>query len=216
MPNYERPASPIKEIPHIVEDEDGYCEIEDIRIGVDVPKMNLNESVDDSSRLLSATGDVSPSVNVSNSEHEGRDLLVTVSEDGDENNVATSSNAEGGFDNMAVELTSASSHIEVNDAYDSVSQVRFIVKCLFNQNLNSFLFYLILFFLIQLSELNPDDESTLRSSQDTQRFVEHHDVELCGTNRLAHAATLVPSVPCHLIAGIASVLNDHISRLMVS
>lgn len=141
VPNYERPASPIKDaiaVPNIVEDEDGYCEIEDIRIAVDVPQptppateqLNVNESgteVDESIRL-SATDVGVQNTNVSANDSTSNDVdTKELSPDGvecDEGNIALLTNVEGSVDNLPADLTSAGSHMEVNDAYDSASQVR--------------------------------------------------------------------------------------------
>jgi len=39
---------------------------------------------------------------------------------------------------------------------------------------------------------------------------------LCGLNRIQHASSLEPSVPCHALSGIVNVLNEQISLLLVS
>lgn len=39
---------------------------------------------------------------------------------------------------------------------------------------------------------------------------------LCGLNRIQHASSLEPSVPCHALSSIVNVLNEQISLLLVS
>lgn len=68
-----------------------------------------------------------------------------------------------------------------------------------------------------MSELNPDDESTLKSPHDHHsRQQLNNSIDLCGTNRLAHVDSLAPSIPCHLIVGYVTTLSGQISRLLVS
>lgn len=38
----------------------------------------------------------------------------------------------------------------------------------------------------------------------------------CGLNRIQHASSLEPSVPCHALSSIVNVLNEQISLLLVS
>lgn len=40
--------------------------------------------------------------------------------------------------------------------------------------------------------------------------------ELCGQNRLLHATSQAPTVPCHLIANYVTGLNAQMSLLLVS
>jgi len=37
----------------------------------------------------------------------------------------------------------------------------------------------------------------------------------CGPNRIQHASVLEPSVPCHALSSIVTVLNEQISMLLV-
>lgn len=116
-------------MPNLIEDEDGYCEIEDIRNEVDVPKLILNDSRgENTSARIGSSGDASfhimSSSSVSNAEADVKDFLQTESDDNDEQNtIVASETNEGSLDNMVVELTSEMSHMELNDAYDSASQV---------------------------------------------------------------------------------------------
>lgn len=44
----------------------------------------------------------------------------------------------------------------------------------------------------------------------------NHVTTLCGPNRIQHANSLEPSVPCHALSSIVSALNNQISLLLVS
>ncbi|XP_062698767.1 uncharacterized protein LOC109401184 isoform X2 [Aedes albopictus] len=59
-------------------------------------------------------------------------------------------------------------------------------------------------------EINDNYDSTQNHLQ-PNKFV---GVDLCGRNRLLHASSLVPTVPCHLIANYVSGLNAQISQLL--
>lgn len=76
----------------------------------------------------------------------------------------------------------ADEHIEVNDAYDSISQ--------------------------QMSEFNLDSGSIAEQKLCCS--------EACGANRLIHAQSIAPAVPCHLISIYVAALNSQISQLLVS
>ncbi|XP_062561039.1 uncharacterized protein LOC134225187 isoform X2 [Armigeres subalbatus] len=58
-------------------------------------------------------------------------------------------------------------------------------------------------------EINDNYDSTQNHLQ--PKFT---GVDLCGKNRLLHASSLVPTVPCHLIASYVSGLNAQISQLL--
>ena len=90
---------------------------------------------------------------------------------------------------------SPDSHIEINDNYDS-TQVG--VLCLHYLPGVSVSIISLLCFL--QNHLQPN------------KFI---GVDLCGKNRLLHASSLVPTVPCHLIASYVSGLNAQISQLLV-
>uniref|UniRef100_A0A182NV54 Uncharacterized protein n=1 Tax=Anopheles dirus TaxID=7168 RepID=A0A182NV54_9DIPT len=62
-------------------------------------------------------------------------------------------------------------------------------------------------------EINENYDSTQSPSM-TQKYSGTLGVELCGSNRLLHAATLAPTVPCHLIANYVTGLNAQISQLL--
>lgn len=59
-------------------------------------------------------------------------------------------------------------------------------------------------------QINDNYDSTQNHLQ-PNKFV---GVDLCGRNRLLHASSLVPTVPCHLIASYVSGLNAQISQLL--
>ncbi|XP_021709517.1 uncharacterized protein LOC5577203 isoform X4 [Aedes aegypti] len=58
-------------------------------------------------------------------------------------------------------------------------------------------------------EINDNYDSTQNHLQ--PKFI---GVDMCGRNRLLHASSLVPTVPCHLIASYVSGLNAQISQLL--
>ncbi|XP_053668177.1 uncharacterized protein LOC128718580 [Anopheles marshallii] len=62
-------------------------------------------------------------------------------------------------------------------------------------------------------EINENYDSTMSPSM-TQKYSGSLGGELCGKNRLLHASTLAPTVPCHLIANYVTGLNAQISQLL--
>uniref|UniRef100_A0A182T0N3 Uncharacterized protein n=1 Tax=Anopheles maculatus TaxID=74869 RepID=A0A182T0N3_9DIPT len=62
-------------------------------------------------------------------------------------------------------------------------------------------------------EINENYDSTMSPSM-TQKYSGPLGVELCGKNRLLHASTVAPTVPCHLIANYVTGLNAQISQLL--
>ncbi|XP_055854909.1 uncharacterized protein LOC129918418 isoform X2 [Episyrphus balteatus] len=84
-----------------------------------------------------------------------------------------------------------SEHIEINDAYDTMTAV----NKLHNLTLN---------------------DGNVAVSGSTHQCISSSSPGpiLCGPNRLLHANSLEPSVPCHLINGIVSTLNSQISLLL--
>ncbi|XP_058170373.1 uncharacterized protein LOC131285532, partial [Anopheles ziemanni] len=62
-------------------------------------------------------------------------------------------------------------------------------------------------------EINENYDSTVSPSM-TQKYSGPMGVELCGKNRLLHATSLAPTVPCHLIASYVTGLNAQISQLL--
>ncbi|XP_058065782.1 uncharacterized protein LOC131215411 [Anopheles bellator] len=62
-------------------------------------------------------------------------------------------------------------------------------------------------------EINDNYDSTLSPSM-TPKYSSALGAELCGKNRLLHATSLAPTVPCHLIANYVTGLNAQISQLL--
>ncbi|XP_035903570.1 uncharacterized protein LOC118508143 isoform X2 [Anopheles stephensi] len=62
-------------------------------------------------------------------------------------------------------------------------------------------------------EINENYDSTMSPSM-TQKYSGPLGGELCGKNRLLHATTVAPTVPCHLIANYVTGLNAQISQLL--
>uniref|UniRef100_A0A182W9L7 Uncharacterized protein n=1 Tax=Anopheles minimus TaxID=112268 RepID=A0A182W9L7_9DIPT len=62
-------------------------------------------------------------------------------------------------------------------------------------------------------EINENYDSTMSPSM-TQKYSGSLGGEQCGKNRLLHASTLAPTVPCHLIANYVTGLNAQISQLL--
>uniref|UniRef100_A0A182REK6 Guanine nucleotide exchange factor n=1 Tax=Anopheles funestus TaxID=62324 RepID=A0A182REK6_ANOFN len=62
-------------------------------------------------------------------------------------------------------------------------------------------------------EINENYDSTMSPSM-TQKYSGNLGGELCGKNRLLHASTQAPTVPCHLIANYVTGLNAQISQLL--
>lgn len=64
---------------------------------------------------------------------------------------------------------------------------------------------------------SPDSHIEINDNYDTtQNHLQPKftGVDLCGRNRLLHVSSLVPTVPCHLIASYVSGLNAQISQLL--
>ncbi|XP_049538869.1 uncharacterized protein LOC125953380 isoform X3 [Anopheles darlingi] len=138
----------------ITEDEDGYCEIDEVRAAAVLLAENekarkLTEAA--AAAAATSTNPTAPSA--------GGDTL----DDGGA--------ASGGGDRA---VKSPDSHIEINDNYDS----------------------------------------TLSPSMTQKYSGALLGTELCGQNRLLHATSQAPTVPCHLIANYVTGLNAQISQLL--
>ena len=56
----------------------------------------------------------------------------------------------------------------------------------------------------------------IATSNSSSISISSHVTTLCGPNRIQHANSLEPSVPCHALSSIVSALNNQISLLLVS
>lgn len=63
---------------------------------------------------------------------------------------------------------------------------------------------------------NNASTTTTTTSSSSSTNANGHLPILCGPNRIQHANSLEPSVPCHALSSIVSVLNNQISLLLVS
>lgn len=229
----------------IIADDDGYCEIDEIRLPSIAKVTTSPTSVSSGSSITTASATVSSSssaslvstaptsINSTNStqtvvtpemkrqstisadsipeetEHdistEGKHKVsssptVTSNEhhiengdSGEDEASAVVSKILDGNDGGDVSISDAPSgtnptsegdeHIEVNDAYDSISQ--------------------------QISEFNADSESIAEQQEKCCSAA-------CGSNRITHIQSISPAVPCHLISTYVTALNSQISQLLVS
>ncbi|ETN65119.1 hypothetical protein AND_003121 [Anopheles darlingi] len=138
----------------ITEDEDGYCEIDEVRAAAVLLAEN-----EKARKLTEAAAAAAATSTNSTAPSAGGDTL----DDGGA--------ASGGGDRA---VKSPDSHIEINDNYDS----------------------------------------TLSPSMTQKYSGALLGTELCGQNRLLHATSQAPTVPCHLIANYVTGLNAQISQLL--
>lgn len=176
-------------IDDVLVDDDGYCEIDELRL----PAVLIGAALTDHSSIsqspaststpeLKRQSTISADSIPEETEHEiHAELISNTAIDGDGvKTVIASSDCER-----------ADSHNEINDTYETTSQE--ISECIADIE-NASLFF------------------------DTQPQPVAHCVDTvtgCGANRLAHATSLAPAVPCHLISNYVTALSLQISLLLV-
>lgn len=161
-----------------ITDDDGYCEIDEIRL----PALFLSNA----GGIISSTARaVSPefkrhSTISADSIPEETEQEVNVEMF---HSVVSSDNGDDASD--SINKPCDDEHIEINETYDSTSQ--------------------------QVTELNPDNQSL----KDDISCIANAFSDACAANRLAHATSIAPSVPCHLISSHVTALSMQISQLLV-
>lgn len=80
--------------------------------------------------------------------------------------------------------------------------------------------YLLINVLLQIEEgvASTVDSSTQTSPTESPKETDKltgGSSSTCGPNRIQHASVLEPSVPCHALSSIVTVLNEQISMLLV-
>ncbi|XP_055598943.1 rho guanine nucleotide exchange factor 11 isoform X3 [Uranotaenia lowii] len=61
---------------------------------------------------------------------------------------------------------------------------------------------------------SPDSHTEINENYESAQPQPLIGIDLCGRNRLLHASSLVPTIPCHLIASYVTGLNAQISQLL--
>lgn len=191
----------------ILPDDDGYCEIDEIRLPsiTKSPSIRINDPRRQSAPapLPPETKDCDDSSNKTDSLTETASIKSPTGSDVKKNNHDTSTSIEqtsiASRNSTSIASTSTnttvsnkaviSEHIEVNQAYESLSQP-----------------------LAELN-LNDDDNTTLNNGAAKMKTTCDNlhllDYSFAGTQ------IAVPSVPCHLISAYVASLNLHISQLLV-
>lgn len=183
-------------IDDVLVDDDGYCEIDELRL----PAVLIGATVTDNSSSstiaqspaststpeLKRQSTISADSIPEETEHEiHAELISNTASDGDSiKSVIASSECE---------KTDSHNNEIINDTYDTTSQ--------------------------EISECIADSDTTsLCYDTQHQSVANAHCVEIptgCGANRLAHATSLAPAVPCHLISNYVTALSLQISLLLV-
>lgn len=183
-------AEPI--IDDVLVDDDGYCEIDELRL----PAVLIGAALTDNSSIaqspaststpeLKRQSTISADSIPEETEHEIHAELIS----------NTTSDGDGAKTVMAssTDCERADSHNEINDTYDTTSQ--------------------------EISECLADIDTPSLCCDAQHQFVANaHCVDIaagCGANRLAHATSLAPAVPCHLISNFVTALSLQISLLLV-
>lgn len=189
-----------------IQDDDGYCEIDEIRLPAIIKSTGLPSSPSSSSsnpelkRQGTINADSIPeeteqdmnSEKAANTNFIDDHDNIDVSADGNDKNYKVSNVTNQSSVDQQQQTSGGNSsniendideHTEVQYAYDSISQ--------------------------PLSELCNDSESIAEEKNFCMS-------ETCGANRLVHTQAVAPSVPCHLISNYVSALNLQISQLLVS
>lgn len=195
-------SSSILELPNnTFVDDDGYCEIDDLKLASilthksnEKTPVNINSSATSSttnitSELLKRQSTVSADSIPEETEHEIHAALrASNSNYSDTTEGACGDDVVCGEELDHEELVTLS-HIEVNDTYDTTSQPK--------------------------AECNQDIE--LQCSDTHRRLIENLSCSesSCSANRLIHATSLAPAVPCHLISNYITTLSLQISQLLV-
>lgn len=176
-------------IDDVLVDDDGYCEIDELRL----PAVLIGAALTDHSSIsqspattstpeLKRQSTISADSIPEETEHEIHAELIS----------NTTSDADG-VKTTVVDGVAADSHDEINDTYDTTSN--------------------------EISECIADiDTNSLCCDTQHESVANAHCVDIatgCGANRLQHATSLAPAVPCHLISNYVTALSLQISLLLV-
>lgn len=203
-----RNIGPSSDQTSLIQDDDGYCEIDEIRMPSIQPSAKSVQSTKSNStsdpKSPTETSDDGDPSDATERLTNAQSTATNAKNNEESNSIGTSENTEeliatidvaSDVDEQSQKLTKlrtamnkadenvqsvtadSDEHIEINDAYDSISQ---------------------------------------RMSADSEIASEtvHCMSESCQTNHLG--TPLMPSIPCHLITTYVSALNSHISLLLVS
>ncbi|XP_034476460.1 uncharacterized protein LOC117783263 isoform X4 [Drosophila innubila] len=108
-------------------------------------------------------------------------------------------------DQNGTESGDKSDHIEINDVYDTLAalnKAHTTLSMIDNSTQTAA--------LLPLTSVGVVKEKVVSSSSTAVGT----GGTLCGLNRIQHASSLEPSVPCHALSGIVNVLNEQISLLL--
>lgn len=189
----------------ILPDDDGYCEIDEIRLPAITKSPSIK--VKNDPRRQSAAAPLPPpptppppSSLIEANNHELTDKTAESSNDLTANvDDKSKNNNENASNEQISKSTTDAEHIEVNYAYDSLAQP------LAELNLNSASSENA----VKLNNGAAKSRSATCESLFLPPAIDASAI-LCGTQ---HA---IPSIPCHLISAYVASLNLHISQLLVS
>lgn len=180
----------------IIPDDDGYCNIDEIRLPA-IPIKSPNHSTPDARRISLAAPlpqneskeiDETMSKSISESISETSSITaptqITNSEMKQESpSTDQSLSVSSNLPSNASATKPGDEHIEVNYAYDSLSR--------------------------PLSELNLNNDAKITA---TDSSLGGKTKATCDNNAMHHS---VPAIPCHLISAYIAALNLHVSQLLV-
>ncbi|XP_046809736.1 uncharacterized protein LOC111680389 isoform X2 [Lucilia cuprina] len=112
------------------------------------------------------------------------------------------------------EISLNSEHIEINEAYECLSNINKLNTALSSMVDNSTQTLPLTTSLPVSTSTTIISTSNNITSSNSSTNPNGHLPTLCGPNRIQHANSLEPSVPCHALSNIVSVLNNQISLLL--
>ncbi|XP_037818122.1 flocculation protein FLO11-like [Lucilia sericata] len=112
------------------------------------------------------------------------------------------------------EISLNSEHIEINEAYECLSNINKLNTALSAMVDNSTQTLPLTTSLPVSTSTTIISTSNNTTSSSSSTNPNGHLPTLCGPNRIQHANSLEPSVPCHALSNIVSVLNNQISLLL--
>lgn len=184
----------------VLVDDDGYCEIDELRlptvlvgamlatsvVAQTVGNAAANNATPTTTPELKRQSTISADSIPEETEHEIHAELIAAS-------TVTGDVDEGCCDELVnYAMVADGGHVEINDTYDTTSE--------------------------QISECIADDSESAacEKPQVATPMMSNCFESACSANRLAHATSLAPAVPCHLITNYVNALSLQISQLLVS
>ncbi|KAM8714144.1 hypothetical protein ACLKA7_014313 [Drosophila subpalustris] len=164
----------------------GESKIPEVESIAEAPPKRASEE-----KEIKAEAETEPKISTKTIESTGAAAEAATAVDGDQNGAETADKSD---------------HIEINDVYDTLAalnKAHTTLSMIDNSTQTAT--------LLPLTSVIKDKVVT--SSSSTAVGTGTGGTQ-CGLNRIQHASSLEPSVPCHALSGIVNVLNEQISLLL--